>query len=350
MKHVACALVILVGALLLTGFVMQGERERTQQASASGRAPARAVPPLLLQEQIPVPNVAGRLDHFTVDVKRRRLIFAALGNNTVEVLDTFAGKVIHTITGLSAPQGVLYVPEFDELVVANAGDGKVRIYSGESYALSKTVDFGEDPDNLRYDAAAKKIYVGYGGDDGAIGAMDAATGERTGTDFKTGGHPESFQLDSDHIYVNVPDAGNVVQSIDRKSGAVAKWPLKSARSNFPMALDAEHNRLFTITRKPPVMVVLDTKSGREVARVPVAGNCDDVYFDASRRRVYVIGGQGFISVVQQDDSDHYHLVANVPSAIGVRTGFFYVKRDRLYVGLPATGNQPAQVWGYEAED
>jgi hypothetical protein len=94
----------------------------------------------------------------------------------------------------------------------------------------------------------------------------------------------------------------------------------------------------------------DSESGKEVARLPAAGECDDVYFDAARKRIYAIGAQGFVSVFQQNDPDHYTLVDNVPSRIGVRTGFFYSRRDRLYVSVPAQGNEPAQVWTYEAED
>jgi len=170
--------------------------------------------------------------------------------------------------------------------------------------------------------------------------------------YKTGGHPESFQVEASgaHIYANVPDAGNVVESIDRKTGAVTKWPLKGLRGNYAMALNEEDHRLFTVTRKTPMLVVLNTETGAEVARLRAAGECDDVYFDASRKRIYVIGGEGMISVFQQNDPDHYELLANVPTAIGIRTGYFYAKRDRLYVGVPAKGNEPAQIWTYEAED
>ena len=99
-----------------------------------------------------------------------------------------------------------------------------------------------------------------------------------------------------------------------------------------------------------MMVVLDTQSGKELARLRAAGECDDVFFDASRKRIYVIGGEGMITVFQQNDPEHYELVANVPSAVGVRTGYYFAKRDRFYVAVPAKGNEPAQVWTYEAED
>src|SRR5258707_13679152 len=80
--------------------------------------------PLLLVQQIPLPNVGGRIDHFTFDGKRKRVIGAALGNNTVEIVDTFSGRDIHSITGAAAPQGVVYVGELNKLFVANGTDGR----------------------------------------------------------------------------------------------------------------------------------------------------------------------------------------------------------------------------------
>jgi DNA-binding beta-propeller fold protein YncE len=320
--------------------------------TAAAQILAREPLPLQLEEEIPVPGVAGRLDHFTADAKRRRLFVSALGNNSLEVIDVFAGRVIHSIKGLAQPQGPLYVPGVDKLYVANAEDGKVRVYDGATYTLRKSLDFGKDPDNMRYDDASKTVFVGFGEDDGGIAMIDPRTDERVGQVYKTEGHPESFQVEASggHIYVNVPDAGNVVESFDRKTVAMTKWPLKGLRANYAMALNEEDHRLFTITRKTPMMVVLNTETGAEVSRLRAAGECDDVYFDASRKRVYVIGAEGFISVFQQNDPDHYELLANVPSGIGIRTGYLFTRRDRFYVGVPAKGSEPAQVWAYEAED
>src|SRR5947208_3316980 len=135
--------------------------------------------PLLLVQEIPLPNVGGRIDHFTFDAKRKRVIGAALGNNTVEVVDTFAGRDIHSITGAAAPQGVVYVADLDKLFVANGTDGKLRIYDGDSFKLLNTVDIGEDADNVRCDPVEKKIYVAYGGDEGGgLAVIDAVSGKR----------------------------------------------------------------------------------------------------------------------------------------------------------------------------
>jgi len=150
--------------------------------------PERA--PLLLVQEIPLPNVGGRIDHSSFDAKRKRVIGAALGNNTVEIVDTFSGRDIHSIIGAAAPQGVVYVGEIDRLFVANGTDGKLRIYDGDSFKLLNTVEIGEDADNVRYDPKEKRVYVAYGGDEeGGIAVIDAATDKRLDDVAKLDAHP-----------------------------------------------------------------------------------------------------------------------------------------------------------------
>src|SRR5258708_1142919 len=318
----------------------------TKTAIAAPQAATRELAPLQLIQKIPVRGVEGRIDHFTAFPKRRLLIFAALGNNSMEVVNTFQAKVVQSVKGLNEPQGVLYVPGLDKIFVANAGSGKVMVYDGKTYALRKTIDLGaeSDTDNLRWDEDSKRVFVGIVG---GIAMIDAVTETHVGKDLKgSGGHSESFQLEKkgSRIFVNVPEDGSVVNVIDRKTGELTKWGLNGVTANYPMALDEDNHRLFVVTRRPPFLMVLDTDTGKEVARVPVGGSCDDVYYDAERKRIYALGGEGFISVIQQNDPDHYTLSANIPSAIGVRTGIFY--GTSLYVGVPASGVEPAQIWNY----
>src|ERR1700719_1132954 len=318
----------------------------TKTAVAAAQVPTRELAPLQLIQKIPVPGVTGRIDHFTANPKRRLLIFAGLGNNTVEIVNTFEGKVIQSIKGLDEPQGVLYVPEFDNIFVANAGNGTVKVYDGKTYTLRKSISLGEeaDTDNLRYDEGTKRVFVGIVG---GIAMIDAATETHVDKDLKgSGGHSESFQLEKkgSRVFVNVPDDNGVVNVIDRKTGALTKWELNGSKANYPMALDEDDHRLIVITRGPPLLVVLDTDTGKEVARVPVGGSCDDVYFDSERKRIYALGGEGFISAIQQSDPNPYTLIANIPTTVGVRTGVFF--GTSLYVGVPASGVEPAQIWNY----
>ena len=313
-------------------------------------APKRA--PLLLVQEIPLPNVGGRIDHFTFDAKRKRVIGAALGNNTVEVVDTFSGRDAHSITGAAAPQGLAYVSELNKLFVANGTDGKLRIYDGDSFKLLNTVDIGEDADNVRYDPAEKRVYVAYGGDEeGGIAVIDAASGKRLDDVAKLDAHPESFQIAASKpvIYANIATRAKVVV-IDRNTHKVTDFPLRTGKANYPMALDEADRRLFVVTRKPAQLVVLDSDSGAMVASVPCVNDSDDLYYDTARKRIYAPGGEGFISVVQQIDPDHYQSLAKIPTTIGARTGLWYEKRDRFYLAVPASSKQGAALWVYAPED
>jgi DNA-binding beta-propeller fold protein YncE len=244
----------------------------------ASQAPTREGSTLILAAKVPLTGVSGRIDHFTFDPKRRLTIFSGLGNNTVEIVNNFEGKHVKTIKGLNEPQGPLYVPGLDKLFVANAGNGVVDVFDAKTWTLRKSVSLGDnsDTDNLRYDEATKQLFVGKVG---GIAVIDAETEAQVGDLEGSGGHTESFQLEKNgtRIFANVPADGNVVNVIDRKTGALAKWELNGAKGNYPMILDEADHRLFVVTRAPPQMVVLDTDTGKEVARVRVKAASDDAY-------------------------------------------------------------------------
>src|SRR6516162_9828781 len=256
----------LVGLLILAAVAFLASCRTAPTATAS--VAPRELQPLQLIQRIPAPDVAGRIDHFSAYPKRRLLIFAALGNNSVEIVNTFEGKIVHSIKGLDEPQGVVYVPDFDKIFVANAGNGRVNVYDGETYALRKSIELGEesDTDNVRWDEASKRVFVGIVG---GIAMIDGATEAHEDKELKgSGGHSESFQLEKkgSRVFVNVPDDDAVVNVIDRKTGALTKWGLNGAKANYPMALDEDDHRLFVVTRRPPFLIVLDTDTGKEAAR------------------------------------------------------------------------------------
>lgn len=322
----------------------------------TGQTPPMTVPtqPLVLTGVDPLPSVQGRIDHFALDPTEGRLFVSAFGNNSEEVIDISAGRVVHSIRGVPKPQGVAYSAELNKLFVGS-DQGKLYVYDGSSFDLIKSIDFGDDVDNLRYDAASKRVYVGYGDDEaGAIGIVDATTNNRLDGEFKLGGHPESFQLEMSglNIYVNVPDLKQIAV-INRSTGAISRWPL-TLDSNLPMALDEADRRLFVVTRGPARLVVLDTTSGHVVAELPCVQNSDDVYYDPSRKRIYVPGGEGYISVFQQKDVDHYELLAKIPSAIGARTAGYFGKGKKgfevFFLAAPARADRGAEVLIYTVQD
>ena len=233
------------------------------------------------------------------------------------------------------------MPVTDRLYVANSKDGSVRIFDGSSYALLKTLEYGDDADNLRYDSDHKRIYVGYAS--GALGEIDEE-GNKVG-EIKLDAHPESFQLekDSPRIYVNLPKSRKIAV-LDRETRAIiATWPLGKTLANYPMALDQADHRLFVITRFPARLLVFDTTTGKTVQRLPAVSDCDDVFYDQVGKRIYASGGEGAISVFEQQDPDHYKESARIPTVKGARTSFFSPDLGRLFLAVRRQGTDAAAI-------
>ncbi len=314
--------------------------------------------PLILTAQIPLPGVHGRFDHFAFDpTEPGRIFISALGNNSVEVINTVEGTVVHHITGVPEPQGIAFATGLNKIFVASR-KGKLYIYDGNDYKLIAGIDYNADVDNLRYDVASKRVYVGYGDEDkAAIGMVDAATNQRLDEVYKIGTHPESYQLEKSgpNIYVNLEDLKQV-GVIDRNTKKLTKWDLPAKfEENFPMALDEANHRLLIVTRTPPRLVVYDTNSGKVVATQPCVADVDDLYYDANHKRVYIPGGQGFIDVFQQNDPDHYQRLVRIPTVIGARTAGYTPRigkkgQDRIFLAIPATPGKEAAVWAYTVQE
>jgi YVTN family beta-propeller protein len=317
---------------------------------AIGAAPlahAAGEPPLALVATIPLPDVKGRIDHLDVDVKGRRLFIAALGNNTVEVIDIGTNRRTQSIPGFDEPQGLAYLPESNRLYVANGGAGRVDVLDGESLAPLKRIINLDDADNVRYDSAQRLVVIGYG--KGALRIVHDESVESAG-DIALSGHPESFQLERNggRAFVNVPSAKHV-SVVDRaKHEVTATWEVPGARENFPMELDEKGRRLFVGTRSPGMLFVYDTDSGKVIAKLPIGGDTDDIFFDPDRRRVYVICGEGRIDIIRADSRDRYASEGSIQTAPRARTGLFVPYDGKLYVAAPAGGASAARVLVYQA--
>ena len=314
---------------------------------SGGSALSAGTTPLELVQTIALPDVRGRIDHLDIDLEGERLFVAALGNDTVEIVDLHAGRRSEPIHGLQEPQGVAYIPDAKRLAVANGRGGRVDIFDGTSLAALGRVEGLDDADNLRYAPDARRLYVGYGS---ALAVLDMAAMQRL-TAIKLAGHPESFQLASgtSRIFVNVPSAEQIAVVDPGKAAIVATWPLGSLKANFPMALDEPDHRLFVATRRPARLLVYDAASGSRIAEITIGGDADDLFFDAEHRRIYVICGEGVIDVVEQLDVNRYRAVTQLKTSPGARTGLFVPQRKTLYVAVPATGGSAAEIRVYRIQ-
>ena len=313
-------------------------------ANTAGQASAQSADTGLLQleTKIPLGDVRGRIDHMAVDLKRQRLFVAELGNDSVGIVDLPNRKLISRIPGLKEPQGVGYEPTTDKLYVANAGDGSVRLFEGSDYKTTGRIELGSDADNIRIDAAANRIFVGYGS--GALAVIDPSTHSKVGN-IPLKAHPEAFQIDPDtgQIFVNVTDARGIAV-VDRVSQTqIGEWPTADPGANFPMVLDHVRRQVLVIFRAPAALGVFTMTDGKRIATAETCDDADDLFIDAKRARVYVSCGAGFLDVLEAKDAT-YRRIARIPTVSGARTSLFVPEMDRLLVAVRASSGEPAAIW------
>jgi DNA-binding beta-propeller fold protein YncE len=322
----------------------------------SGMALSQDSPALSPKSPIHLTKVEGRMDHLAVDVMGQRLFATAFDNHTLEVIDLKTGRQVHTITNLDEPQGSFYDAANNRLFVANGGDGTVKIFDGTTFQLLITVTLDLDADNVRYDARSKHIVVGYGGEKflagkvarpgggGALAILDV-NGKKIG-EIAMDAHPESFQLEKigTRVFVNVPDKQEVQVADMMKRTVLARWPV-TCTTNFPMALDEAHHRLFVGCRIPAHMAVFDTETGKVVASPTIVEHSDDLFFDPNKGRVYVLG-EGYVGAWQEKDPDNYERIGRYLTPADGRTGLFVPDLEELFETIPHHGQQEAEILVY----
>jgi DNA-binding beta-propeller fold protein YncE len=307
--------------------------------------------PLTISKIIPLPGVGGKFDHFAIDATGRSLFVAATGDHSVEVIDLKTGKVQQRIAGLNKPHGLAWAAGTGSLYVADGALAELRVYRGSTLALAGTIKLSDDADDMVYDDASHRLFVGHGGS----GAADPAEVAVVDTErfalllnLPVAAHPEALEVDpqSQRVFANIAGS-NEVAVIDAASMSIAAhWKLIRAADNVPLAYDSEHKLLFVGCRTPGMLIVLDAVTGKEVASEPAAGNADDLFYDAALHRVYVISGAGEVDIYQVDDAKALHPLEVLHTASGAKTALFVPGQRLLYVGVPGMDGRAAEIRVY----
>ncbi len=304
-------------------------------------------PPLERIQTIQLKGPHGRLDHLALDATHARLFVANMANASLDVVDLKKGTLLKQIAGQKGIQGIAYAADLNRIFVGVGEVGVCNVFDGDMFALVKSLPF-PDADNVRYDSRTQRVYVAHA--DKALAVINGKTLEVL-ADIKLPGAPESFQLEKNRprLYLNAPSS-SLLAVIDTNGNKLTnQFPLKLARGNFPLALDEADHRLFIGCRRKPMIIVLDTETGKEVTSVPIPGDTDDLFFDAKRKRIYASCGAGSIAVIRQIDADHYATQAQIPTIKLARTSLFDPETGHFYQVVPRHDDRPGpEIWVYQA--
>ncbi len=318
MKSSCLAAVATLTALLLTSAAPASELELVQTIVSKGKA--------------------GGLDHVAIDVKRDRLFVANKSNNTLDIIDLKAGKVIDQKANQTGIQGIAYAADIDKVFVG-LGNGTCNVFDGESYKVLKTINLKEDCDNVRYNADKHLIYVAHADKaDKLLAVLDAKTNDKK-ADIKLPDTAESFVMEAKRprIYATIPAANGVALIDTDKNEVVKTYPMKMGSACFTVALDEANQRIYVGCREPkkePKLVVMDTESGKEIASADLVGGVDDLWLDAKRKRLFASCGDGQLCVLKVVDADHVEPLEKVETPKGAKTCLYVPETGKLYLAVP----------------
>jgi DNA-binding beta-propeller fold protein YncE len=300
---------------------------------------------LTLISKINLPGVNGRIDHIAYDSVNHLAFIAALGNNTVEVININTDQLVHTITGLHEPQGIIYIASIKKLVVANGGNGECAFFDAETYKPAGIIRLKDDADNIRYNSTSNLLYVGYG--NGAIAVIDPNSMQHI-TDIGLDGHPESFQISKkqNRVYVNVPDANEIEVADLSTNKVISKWKNANASSNFPMAFDDENDHLFIGYRNPAMLRMIDSKTGNEITTLSCSGDVDDIFYNFLDSLVFVSAGKGAVDVFRTHEKGLIK-INQIKTSNGARTSLLLNTEKKILLAVPASSGNTAALWIYK---
>lgn len=305
--------------------------------------------PLKLVATTPLPGFSGDFDHFALNLKGKRLFLTAEDHKTVDVFD-LEGKHLHSITGFGQPHAALFLPESNKLIVTDGDDdfGKVELVSGEDYRILDTMKLPNGVDSAVFDPTSQYYYVASGGEESAkthvVSIIDTKTFKQVGEITLPGNESEAMAIDKEgkKMYVSLR-ATNEVGVVDLQTRkVVARWPIPGASTANSLVLDEANHRVFIATRKPPKFFVFDTDTGKVVTSLPCAPLHDDMWFDASRKRIYVTGSET-TTVFEQKDADHYAHLADVPTGFRAKTSILVPELNRMYIAVSGKGKADAKL-------
>lgn len=298
---------------------------------------------LVLKQTIPLQGVPGKLDHLAVDADGERLFVANKPNNTLDIVDLKDGKLIKQIPDQGKVSGVAYAKDLDLIYVGN-GAGTCNAFSGKDYSLVFSTP-APNADNVHYHSDLKLVYVGQ---DEILSALDAKTGEvKAKIDLPGAVHGFKIDKKAGKIYA-VLTKPNLLAVVDiARHEVTEKFPMTLSDAGSPIAQDAENGLLFVgCPKKQPMVVIFDTKTGKELGSVEIPAGIDDLHFDSRRNRLYASCSAGALVVIEKQGSK-YEIVAQLDTPKDSRTCAW--KSGKLYLGVPKQdGTAGPEVRIYEA--
>jgi DNA-binding beta-propeller fold protein YncE len=308
-----------------------------------------------LIHSVDLPGYSGDFDHFAVDYERNRLLLAAEDHGTLEVFDLKTYVHRRTVAGFGNPHSILVRHGIPTVFITDSAKQGPTIRTASTYAKIKSVPLTAGSDTAKYEAATNTLYIVTGGKDvdmktANLEAVNPDTGAKLTSITFPDNHVEAmaFTDEDPRLFINLAQT-NKLAVVDRRTmKLLATWPVPPAQQNAMVSFDPAQHRLYVVCRSPGMVVVMNSDTGAVVDTQPAPLRADEEQYDPSTHRLYVPGGEGYMSIYDTTDPDHLKLVEKVTTYPGAKTALLLPDLHRLFVAVsPGDSKAMAKVLTYE---
>ena len=296
---------------------------------------------LTLTTHVDVPRYekeGGEFDHGDVEWKSGRLFVAHPSKNTLDVIAEGDGKTAlffyqRMIPDAPQASGVVCAQDERIMFVACRSANTVKILdTTENWWLGE-IKVGAEPNGLAWDPGRKRLYVSCIKD--KTGYLTSPKEGKTHGTAQLPGRPRwcVFDKAGDRYLQAIQDPA-VVVILDAESGAITSTVPISKPKPHGITVDDDGTRAF-VACDSGALVVLDLKTLKETATVPLAGKPNVIWYNQKHDRLYLaIEDTGVVEVV---DCKAMKSVETVPTEVDTKSIAFDPTRQRLYAFLEKTG-------------
>jgi DNA-binding beta-propeller fold protein YncE len=278
-----------------------------------------------------LPGPSGkRFDYLTIDYKHAYLLSAHLAAGLLYVIDLKTNKLVKAIPDVPGIEGVEYAPDVNKVYTSDWLENKIGVVDLDKMQVVKKLSTEAKPDGSTYAEPFHKLYVS--DERGrAVAVVDVKEDKIVNTlHFNSETGMPQYDPVARKVYVNLQDQ-NIFAVIDPSTDrVVGRYPVGGCKGNHGMALDPENHRAFLQCEGNNVLTVLDLDAYKPIAHLPTAAGGDVVKFDPGLKRIYVACFSGAISVLQEDDANHFRKLEDFPVQKKVHSLAVDVRTHRVY--------------------
>lgn len=279
-------------------------------------------------------------DHLAMDYDDHYLLSAQTAAGILYVIDTRRNVVVAAIHGLPGITVPIYVPGMKKAYACDWGENKIAVVNLRTMKVEKRLRSSEKPNGGTYAKAFGKVYIS-----DTLGRELQVIDARTDAPLKTlrfTSETGMAQYDdvAQKVWLNLRNANQIAEIDPQNDAVAARYRVAGCDFNHAMAIDAKNRRAFLLCVGNNVFTVFDLEKHRAIAHIPLPEGADDVKFDPMLRRIYVACESGAITVIEEEDADHFRKVEDFPVQKGVHTLEVDIETHRIYAPEAEENGRP----------